>query len=268
GALGRDPKMQLQLLLDGVADMAWILNPYTPGRFPDDQVCNIPAKADNLQAGLALQRLYDRGMLRGYDDLVLIGHTTAWQYFIHSNVPIRTPEDMKGKKFKATGQIQHALVQAVGGVPVGMSITKVAESVNRGVLNGLVGEPNSMNTFKVYEVVKYHLEGVSFGTSNQMIAMTKKKYDSLPAEAKAILDKNRGEAFARYYGEKQNLHNLRILEKYKNDPKHKFYSPTPAEMEQWEALMRPVIDTWKAEHPNAENLLNTYMSEINKIGSE
>jgi TRAP-type C4-dicarboxylate transport system substrate-binding protein len=223
---------------------------------------------DNFEAGVALQKLYDKGMLRGYEDLVLIGCTTAYQYFIHSNYLIKTPEDLKGKKLKATGQMQHKLLAAVGGVPIGESITKVAESVNRGVISGLLGEPNSMDTFKVYEVVKYHLEKVNFGTSNQMIAMAKKRYDSLPANARAILDKHRGEYFARYYGERMTRHELNVKEKYQNDPRHKFYTPTAAELKQWYALMEPVIEEWKRTHPNGENLLSAYKAEIAKLRSE
>ena len=269
GVLGRDPGTQLKVILDGIADIAWILNPYTPGRFPDDQVVNIPGVArNNIEAGVALQRLYDKGMLRGYDDIIPIGCTTAYPYYIHSDYPVKIPEDLQGKKFKATGQMQHVLLEAVGGTPVGMSITKVAESVNRGVLSGLLGEPNSMNTFRVYEVVKYHLEKVDFGTSNQMVAMTKKRYNSLPAEARAILDKFRGEAFARYYGDRMNRIQLSALQKYKDDPKHKFYTPSAAETEKWFALMDPLVEKWKETHPNGENLLNTYRTEVEKIRNE
>ena len=125
-----------------------------------------------------------------------------------------------------------------------------------------------MNTFRVYEVVKYHLEKIDFGTSNQMVAMTKKKYNSLPANARAILDKFRGEAFARYYGERMNKIQMEALKKYQDDPKHKFYTPTTAEIKQWNALMEPLVEKWKETHPNGEALLNTYKTEVEKIRSE
>ena len=35
GALGRNPGQQPQMLLDGVADLAWVIPSYSPGRFPD-----------------------------------------------------------------------------------------------------------------------------------------------------------------------------------------------------------------------------------------
>lgn len=33
GALGRSPLQQAQMVLDGVADIAWVVASYTPGRF-------------------------------------------------------------------------------------------------------------------------------------------------------------------------------------------------------------------------------------------
>ena len=33
GALGRSPVQQAQMVLDGVADIAWVIASYTPGRF-------------------------------------------------------------------------------------------------------------------------------------------------------------------------------------------------------------------------------------------
>src|ERR1700726_4002893 len=42
GALGRNPGQQPQMLLDGVADLAWVIPSYSPGRFPDTEVIELP----------------------------------------------------------------------------------------------------------------------------------------------------------------------------------------------------------------------------------
>ena len=42
GALGRHPGRQLKMVQDGVADIAWIIPAYTPGRFPDNSVFELP----------------------------------------------------------------------------------------------------------------------------------------------------------------------------------------------------------------------------------
>ena len=268
GALGRDPKIQVKLLMDGVADLAFILNPYSPGRFPDDQVVNIPFIAKNpLESSLALNALYEKGLLRGYGDLVVMGHFTASCYEIHSVYPVKTPEDMKGKKFKATGKMQYVLMEAVGGAPVGISIFKTAEAISRGVLSGLLGEMNSMNVSRTIQVVKHHC-GVNFGTTNQMSAMSKKTYDGLPVKARALLDKYRGEFFSRLWGERLTGECDKVQKKYMGDPEHTWYDPSAEEMKQWRSLMDPVVDNWIKTHPNGEKLIQTYKDEVIKVRSE
>lgn len=268
GALGRDPKIQLKLLMDGVADLAFILNPYTPGRFPDDQVVNIPFVAkDPLESSLALNALYKKGLLRGYDDVVVMGHFTAGLYTIHSVYPVRTPKDMEGKKFKATDKMQYDLLEAVGGAPVGISIFKTAEAISRGVLSGLLGEMNSMNVSRTIQVVKEHC-AVNFGTTNQMIAMSKKRYESLPAQVRAVLDKHRGEFFSRMWGSRLTKECSKVRQKYMENPDHHWYTPTAEEMTQWRSLMDPVVDNWEKTHPNGETLIQTYKDEVLKVRNE
>ena len=42
GALGRNPAQQAQMVLDGVADIAWVVASYTPGRFQENEVFELP----------------------------------------------------------------------------------------------------------------------------------------------------------------------------------------------------------------------------------
>jgi TRAP-type C4-dicarboxylate transport system substrate-binding protein len=265
GSLGRDPKIQLKLILDGVADLAFILNPYTPGRFPDDQVVNVPFVANNpLESALALNALYEKGLLRGYDDVVVMGHFTACPYTIHSVYPVKRPEDMKGKKFKATDKMQFALMEAVGGTPVGISVFETAEAISRGVLSGLLGEMNSMNVSRTIQVVKHHC-AVNFGTTNQMCAISRKTYEGLPVKARAILDKYKGEFFSKLWGERLTKECAIVKKKYTADPEHTWYTPSATEMKQWRSLMDPVVDKWTRTHPNGEKLIQTYKDEVLKV---
>src|ERR1700689_5703652 len=49
GALGRNPGQQPQMLLDGVADLAWVVQSYSPGRFPDTEVLELPGVFRDLR---------------------------------------------------------------------------------------------------------------------------------------------------------------------------------------------------------------------------
>jgi TRAP-type C4-dicarboxylate transport system substrate-binding protein len=50
GTLGRNPQQQLKLVVDGVADIAWVIPGYTPGRFDDTEVVELPFLINNARA--------------------------------------------------------------------------------------------------------------------------------------------------------------------------------------------------------------------------
>ena len=58
GALGRNPGQQPQMVIDGVADVAWVIPSYSPGRFPDTEVLELPGLFKDLrEASLVSTRL-------------------------------------------------------------------------------------------------------------------------------------------------------------------------------------------------------------------
>src|SRR5215217_7225476 len=48
GALGRAPQQQAQMVVDGVTDIGFIVPPFTPGRFPDTEVIELPGMFEDL----------------------------------------------------------------------------------------------------------------------------------------------------------------------------------------------------------------------------
>ena len=64
GALGRAPQQQAQMVLDGVADIGFIVPPFTPGRFPESEVLELPGLFRDLAEGTRVYtRLVQSGVL-------------------------------------------------------------------------------------------------------------------------------------------------------------------------------------------------------------
>src|SRR5262245_7402033 len=65
GALGRAPQQQAQMVLDGVTDIGFVVPPFTPGRFPDSEVLELPGQFQDLaEATTVYTRLLKSGVLR------------------------------------------------------------------------------------------------------------------------------------------------------------------------------------------------------------
>ncbi len=265
GTLGRNPTKYIKLIQDGVMDIGWVLNSYQPGRFPDDLVFNIPFVANNPMEGtLAANRMVSKGLMEGYHKVVPLGIFCLNQYSIHTTFPVTKPDDLKGVKLRLSGKMQHRVFKTLGGTPVGIPVTKAAETISRGVVKGTILEWNGINTFRIIDITKNHCM-VPFGSTIATVLCSKKKYDSLPEKARAAFEKHRGEPLGRLWGEKQAINERNIMERTMKDPKHSVYIPTSQEMEIWKAKIQPAIDAWLKEKPKNELLLKTYKEELAKI---
>jgi TRAP-type transport system periplasmic protein len=246
GALGRNPAQQPQMILDGVADLAWIIPSYSPGRFSDTEVIELPGVFKSArESTLVAQRLRDRNAFADYGDYYVLGLWGAPPYSIHTNFPVNSVADLKGKKIRVSGKNESAALRALGAVPIGMPITEVAEAVSRGTIGGLATQLSPFSDFGLDRVTNNHFF-IRLETVAVAILMNKKKYDSLPQSSRAVIDRNAGAALARKWIDAVTTDNETILNKLKSDPKRKVVFPSQADTDEVEKLFEPIRADWVA----------------------
>lgn len=266
GSLGRNPGVQLKLVMDGVADIAFIIPAYTPGRFPGDDVFLMPFLAENgLESSIASQRMYNKGMLSGYEDVVLLAHFTSDVLYLHSTFPIRVPKDLKGHKLRAGDKFQAEFLQSIGAIGIGLPNPKTAENMSRGIIDGSIGDNSGLFSFRIVDVATHHYQ-VPLGAFGMAVVMNKEKYNSLPPKAKAAIDKHKEDLVTSWYGAVQRDTQGRFQE-LKSDSKHTISTPTPAEMKLWKAALQPSVDTWVSQNPKRAKLIEAYKKELEMIRS-
>lgn len=178
GTLGRNPRVQVKLVLDGVADIVFFVPSYTPGRFPDNQVMELPGLINNsFESGVAIWRLYKAGLLRGYDKFKVLMLVTTHPYTMHTKSPIKRISDLKGMKVRAGGPVAGAAIRALGAVPVGMPIPTVAQNISKGIIDGTASDWNVLYAFRIVDITRYHYMGL-LGTVPIGVIMNKKKWES------------------------------------------------------------------------------------------
>lgn len=265
GALGGNPGLQPKMVLDGVADIAFVVQAYSPGRFPDDEVMELPNMVKNsTESSVAMYRLYRRNLLRGYDDFYVPLLGTTGPYAVHAKKPIKTLADIKGLKLRAGGPVASATIRALGATPVGMPITQVAENVSRGVIDGSAGNWEVMYSFRIIETSKHHYMAWT-GTVPIALLMNRKVYDGLSAKARAIVDKHSGEVMSRRYGGSQDQIHVTKDKDTRADSSHVVVDPSDAELAQWKATMESVIGNWVKEHPKGQTLHSALTDELARI---
>ena len=194
GTLGPSPATQLQLVEDGVIDIAEVVASYTPGRFPELEMMELPFIFNNSrEASLTAWRLYEQGLLTGFDNLELLGIIAVEPYTIHTSRPVPDMASLSGLKLRAGGSIHGEIIDRMGAVPVGgIPATQIAENISRRVLDGTLMDMGNMYNFRIADATSYHVANVQLGGVVVMFPMNKERYDSLSADARAALDQFRG----------------------------------------------------------------------------
>ena len=265
GALGRSPLTQAQMVLDGVADIAWVIASYTPGRFQENEVLELPGLFRDLKESTTVYtRLISAGLLKGYDDYFVIGTFGTAPYSIHSRGQILSLADIRNKKVRSSGAIEGATIKALGGVPIGMPATEVPEAISRGTVDGTTSHPSPLFDFGIARVTSAHYF-TRLGIVPLAILLNKKKFDSLPQAGQDAIRKYSGEWTAVRFNEGIGAYNDSLMKQLQDDGKRKVVFPSEAELATTRAMYQPVVTEWAAKSARNQELLKLVEAEIAKV---
>jgi len=106
-----------------------------------------------------------------------------------SRAPIRTPDDMKGKKYRVLATpIETAMMAALGATGVPMPLGEVLPALQQGAVDGVESALTVFTTFKYYDVAKWHTNTNHYVVTS-VLTVSKKWYDTLPVDLqKAVVE--------------------------------------------------------------------------------
>jgi TRAP-type C4-dicarboxylate transport system substrate-binding protein len=246
--LGGTPAQLYDQVRDGVADIVWTLPGNTPGRFPSTEAIELPfvVSPRGLVNARACQEYADAHLGNEVKDVKLLSYWAHDRGVIHANKPINTADDLKGLKLRTPTRLAGEALKALGAVPVGLPPPQVPESLAQGVIQGAVFPWEIVPAIKLHEMVKFHTEipgTPSFYTGSFFLAMNKAKYEGLPAELRAVVDKNSGMAFAELAGRMWDAEAVAVVDFVKKQG-NAISSISREEKAQWSKATEPVHAAW------------------------
>jgi TRAP-type C4-dicarboxylate transport system substrate-binding protein len=267
GVLGREISQQPDVVLDGTADIAFVVPGYTPARFPDNTVIELPGLFnDTREATLTYTRLIALNALTGYQSFFVIGAYVSEPETIHGRLPIASLADLKGQRIRVNNRIEAAALEKLGAIPVPMQITKVAAAVSSGEIDGAAVARTPLSDYGILRVATNHY---FLGTSGAPLAllMNRAKFDALPKLVQDIIRKYSGEWSAAQFIETYDRSDIQILEHLRSDPNRKVVFPSPADLNTAHAAFKAVIAEWTTTSPHNSELLKLTETEIAKLRS-
>jgi TRAP-type C4-dicarboxylate transport system substrate-binding protein len=248
--IGRPPDY-FDHVVNGVIDIGYGVSGHNPGRFTLTQVMDLPFMSPDPWAGAAASWLtYQRwgAQYKEHNG----GHVLG--LWVHSapvvamrGDPVRSIEDLKGKKIRVGGNVTGRIMTALGATPVQLPPTEAQQAMMSGVADGITFPQESIEFFKITPVIK----GVTIFpgglyTDTFWLAINDAKWAALSPAQKAAFEKHSGLGVALLSGWAWTNGDTLGREGMERN-KVEFVTLPDAELAKVKAALKPLESDWLAE---------------------
>jgi len=248
-SLGGKPPQLINQVRDGVVDIIWTVNGYTPSLFPRSEVFELPFVHTNsaVATNLAMYDMFDKYLKDDYKGVhVLFLHVHAGQGIQMADKEVRKPDDLKGLKMRIPTRTGAWIIEALGAAPAAMPVPDLPQALSKKVVDGALIPWEIIPPLKLQDVTEYQIEGpnrVRFGTTTFQVSMNPNSWAKLSPDVKKAFTDQSGPAWWREVGEiwtKSEVGGIAVAVKAGN----KHIVLTEAELEPFKVQLEPVVQRW------------------------
>lgn len=251
-SLGGKPPQLIRQVRDGIVDIIWTVNGYTPGLFPRTEVFELPLVHTNNPAAtnLAMFEMYDEFLAADYKGVKpLFLHVHAGNAIHMVDTEVRKPADLKGKRMRIPTRTGAWVLEALGTTPVGMPVPDLPHALSKKTVDGALIPFEIIAALKLHELTRYQIEGADsfrLGTLTFQVSMNAARWKSLPKDVQQAFETVSGRQWRQELGA--------IWRKAEHDglapvlaAGRKPVQLSAAETDAFKAVMAPVVDRWIRE---------------------
>jgi TRAP-type transport system periplasmic protein len=184
------PMQTYDSVVKGIADIGQGSISYSPGRLPLSELLEQPLGfTSGYQATRLANEYYRKFRPKEYDDAkVMYFHGPAPGIF-HTREVVSSIDGVKGLRIKANAG-NAAIVKALGGVPVTQPISETYDSIQKGLLDGVLLPIEALKGWRFAEVLKCSIENYAISYMSSMyVIMNKNKWNSLSQTDQKAIEK-------------------------------------------------------------------------------
>ena len=196
GQLVGPPNRQLDAARNGIVDIAWVLHGVTPGRYPMTELANLPftfpSKGVDLpEMAKRLTELAPKYLAAEHTGLHILFLNQAPPVLLFSKEPVKTLADYKGKKIRYASITNKQMLEALGAAPMLIPPSDAQDALSKGIVDGAMFPHEAGLAYDLASAAKYAIEPPVASATFAMV-MNPAKYNSLPPDLKALIDKETG----------------------------------------------------------------------------
>ena len=249
-SMGGSPPQLFDQARDGVADIVWTVLGYTPGRFNKAEVFELPFMSGKAEpASRAFHEYVQKHAADEFRQVHLLAAHTHGPGLFHSKSAITGLDSLRGLKVRGGSRIINNLLAKLGAAPVGMPVPAVTEALSKGVIDATTIPWEVTPSLKIAELVKHHTTfsgATGLFTQTFALVMNRGSYNKLPADLKAVIDRNSGVETAALFGramDEGDKVGLEVAQKAGNS----IVTLDAAETQRWKTTAAAVEADWVKE---------------------
>lgn len=265
GTLGKVQKDLPDMVLNGGAEIAFIVPGQNAQRFSDNAVIELPGLfCDAREATLVYTRLVAAGQLRGYEEFVVIGAYGTSPETIHSRKPLATLADVGGQRIRANNPTQSTALAKLGAVPVVLAFNQTSTAISSGALDGAAVPVGQLFDVGIGRLVTNHYM-LATSAAPLTLMMARKRFERLPEPVRALIDKYSGEWAAARYVEAFERIERDAIAQLNVDARRSIVTPSPGDLKVADRAFASVRNEWAGGSNRNRELLELVAAELAKI---
>jgi TRAP-type C4-dicarboxylate transport system substrate-binding protein len=185
----------LGLTQSGAVDIGYIVPAYKSDKLPLSSVAELPGSfktaCEGTLAYLALtkSKLFVEKEIEPLGIVPLYIVLNAPYQLITRSKSVTGLEEFKGLKIRAASGGQAILVKKLDAAPIHLSGSELYEALSRGTVDGAFFPISGVMGYDIGRVIKHTTIGQNFGDVVTFHAISKKRWDELPADVQKVMKK-------------------------------------------------------------------------------
>ena len=176
-------------VVGGLSQMALVMYPYNPGRFPLMMTFTLPLPVSSTRSATqifneAVQKFNPKELA---DTKLMYFTSTTAAVPLSPRKPIRTIGDFKGLRVRTLGNMA-LYIKDLGATPVSMPIGDLYSALDKGVVDVTLNNTHVLSAWKFADIVKYMTPWVWKVGGVWGVHMNLKTWDSLSPEIQKIFE--------------------------------------------------------------------------------
>lgn len=245
------PPDQYDGVVNGVMDAAIQFNQFIANRVTGIQVGQLPfigtesAESGSIATWRTYQKFFADKDEYGPVKLLAVYATNGAEFFSMTDQPIRSIDDIKGRKMWALPGVTANVIKETGSAVVAGPAVQMLEIISKGVVDGYTGVPySSVVQFKLKDYTKSAtVFKRKIFTPTFSFFIHEKKWNEIAAADRTAIEALSGERISRYFGQVQDGVQKKFREQLLKDGLQ-VVQGDDATLARLEAIGQPMINAW------------------------